>query len=213
VFTGPDGGPLRRSGFYRRHFKPEVTVALQPELHGLRFHDLRHTCARLLIAAGVHAKSIQVRLGHSTIQMTMDVYGHLLPSLDDALAATLNDAHEAARTPENNVVPLRPADDQEPPDAAEARASRPRNVLRVHPVAGVVVDLAFPDLAEMVPGGIHDAAGVADLAHRASRGVHDPAAVSDAPLEAAGLVVDPVAADFDGLALRADFEDVEADQL
>jgi hypothetical protein len=100
VFTGPDGGPLRHSGFYRRHFKPAVKAALPPELHALRFHDLRHTCASLLIAAGAHAKSIQARLGHSTITMTMDRYGHLLPSLDDALAATLDATHDAAAMPE-----------------------------------------------------------------------------------------------------------------
>jgi hypothetical protein len=41
--------------------------------------------------------------------MTMDVYGHLVPSLDDTLAATLDAAHEAARQPDSNVVPLRSA--------------------------------------------------------------------------------------------------------
>lgn len=106
VFAGPDGGPQRHAGFYRRHFKPAVKQALPPELHGLRFHDLRHTCASLLIAAGVHAKAIQVRLGHSTFRMTMDVYGHLLPSLDDALAATLDATHEAAQAPQSNVIAL-----------------------------------------------------------------------------------------------------------
>ena len=44
------------------------------------FHRLRHTHASLLIAAGVHLKVIQERLGHSSIQMTADTYGHLLPS-------------------------------------------------------------------------------------------------------------------------------------
>jgi hypothetical protein len=83
--------------------------------------DLRHTCASLLIARGVHAKAIRVRLGQATYQMTMDVYGHLLPSLDDENAAGLDATYEAARAPESNVVPLRPADDQEPPEAAVAR--------------------------------------------------------------------------------------------
>ena len=48
-------------------------------------HDLRHTCAALLIAQGAHPKEIQERLGHSTIQLTFDRYGHLLPSLDERL--------------------------------------------------------------------------------------------------------------------------------
>lgn len=50
-----------------------------------RFHDLRHTCAALLIAQGAHPKEIQERLGHSTITLTFDRYGHLLPSLDERL--------------------------------------------------------------------------------------------------------------------------------
>jgi hypothetical protein len=53
--------------------------------------------------------------------MTMDVYGHLLPSLDDENAAALDATHEASRAPDSNVVPLRPADDEEPSEAAEAR--------------------------------------------------------------------------------------------
>ena len=44
------------------------------------FHRLRHTHASLLIAAGVHLKVIQERLGHSSIQITADTYGHLLSS-------------------------------------------------------------------------------------------------------------------------------------
>jgi integrase len=82
VFTSTEGGPLRRN-FYRRHFKPAVVRAgLDPRL---RFHDLRHTCAALLIAQGAHPKEIQERLGHSTIRMTFDRYGHLFPTLDDRL--------------------------------------------------------------------------------------------------------------------------------
>lgn len=90
VFTGPDGGPLRHHNMYLRHFKPAVRVALPPDKHGLRFHDLRHTCASLLIAAGAHPKAIQEHLGHKDIQTTFNVYGHLLPSAREALAAALD---------------------------------------------------------------------------------------------------------------------------
>lgn len=58
----------------------------------LRVHDLRHICAALLIQQGAHPKAIQAHLGHSTITVTMDLYGHLFP--DDA--ARLADALEAA---------------------------------------------------------------------------------------------------------------------
>ena len=68
VFTSAEGTPLRRN-FYRRRFKPAVSrVGLTP---GLRFHDLRHTCAALLIAQGAHPKEIQERMGHSTIRLTL----------------------------------------------------------------------------------------------------------------------------------------------
>jgi integrase len=91
VFRSPDGGALRHGNFYRRHFKPAVQAALPAEKYGLRFHDLRHTCASLLIAAGAHPKAIQEHLGHSDIQTTFNVYGHLLPSARVALAAALDD--------------------------------------------------------------------------------------------------------------------------
>jgi integrase len=90
VFRSPDGGPLRHGNFYGRYFKPAVRAVLPPEKHGLRFHDLRHTCASLLIAAGAHPKAIQEHLGHKDIQTTFNVYGHLLPSARKALAAALD---------------------------------------------------------------------------------------------------------------------------
>ncbi|MGH2827770.1 MAG: tyrosine-type recombinase/integrase [Actinomycetota bacterium] len=95
VFSAAEGGPLRRT-FYRRHFKPAVARAgLDP---GLRFHDLRHTCASLLIAQGAHPKEIQERLGHSTIRLTFDRYGHLLPSLDERLRDGLEEAFQTAQS-------------------------------------------------------------------------------------------------------------------
>jgi integrase len=113
----PDGGArprrLRRClvlGPVLKDLQAHVRRALPLELHGLRFHELRYTCASLLIARSVHAKPIQVRLGHATFPMTMDVYRHLLPSLDDALAATLDAMHEASCAPDSNFIPLRPAD-------------------------------------------------------------------------------------------------------
>ena len=47
----------------------------------MRFHDLRHSAATILLSMGVHAKVVQELLGHSTISMTMDVYSHVLPSM------------------------------------------------------------------------------------------------------------------------------------
>jgi integrase len=117
VFPGPQGGPLRHGNFYGRHFQvavrgyttkegEKVPGALPAEKYGLRFHDLRHTCVALLIAAGVHAKAIQERLGHSSIQITMDRYGHLLPSLDEAATDALEAIHAASVVPGATVVEL-----------------------------------------------------------------------------------------------------------
>ena len=55
-----------------------------------RIHDLRHTHAAWLIAAGKHPKSIQTRLGHSSIQVTIDRYGHLMDGLDHQTAPRLD---------------------------------------------------------------------------------------------------------------------------
>ena len=61
-----------------------------------RDHDLRHTHASWLIAAGEHPKTIQTRLGHSSIQVTMDRYEHLLEGLDDCTADRLEQGKEVA---------------------------------------------------------------------------------------------------------------------
>ena len=86
VFTAPRGGPLRRSGFRDRVWVPATVWA---GLGGLRFHDLRHTHAAILIAEGVHPKVIQARLGHASISTTLDRYGHLMDGLDEAAAEAL----------------------------------------------------------------------------------------------------------------------------
>jgi len=63
--------------------------AREDALEPLTLHEARHTCASLLIAAGVNPKALSVIMGHSTIAMTFDTYGHLMPGgLDEARAAT-----------------------------------------------------------------------------------------------------------------------------
>jgi integrase len=96
IFSAENGGPFRHSNFYGRAFKPAVSQALPEHLHGLRFHDLRHTCAALLIAQGTHPKAISDRLGHSSISVTMDIYGHLFPEQDEKMAAGLDAVYQQA---------------------------------------------------------------------------------------------------------------------
>ena len=57
----------------------------------LRFHDLRHTCASLLIEQGAHPKEIQVRLGHPSITTTLDRYGHLIRRSDISSPVNLDE--------------------------------------------------------------------------------------------------------------------------
>ncbi len=94
VFIGPDGGHVRHNSWYTVTFKPAVRRANLPP--GLRFHDLRHTCASFLILKGAHPKEVCDVLGHSTIQITMDRYGHMFPERAAYLATALDDLHAEA---------------------------------------------------------------------------------------------------------------------
>jgi integrase len=108
VFTAPMGGPLSRADFVRNYFKPAVLAANEamaglpkdqrpaPLPEGLRFYDLRHTCASLLIAQGASVKAVQAQLGHATASITLDTYGHLFPSEMEALANRLELVRDAA---------------------------------------------------------------------------------------------------------------------
>ena len=88
VFRSSQGGALRWHGFYTRHFKPAVERAGLPA--NARFHDLRHTAVALMIAENAHPRAIMERLGHSSINVTLDTYGHLFPALDEELTRKLN---------------------------------------------------------------------------------------------------------------------------
>jgi integrase len=92
VFTAPLGGPLRESKFVPGYFKPAVRAVGLPTT--LRFYDLRHTAASLLIREGASIKAVQKQLGHATASITLDTYGHLFPDELDALAGRLEDLHD-----------------------------------------------------------------------------------------------------------------------
>jgi integrase len=94
VFVNQAGNPLIASSFHTHYFKP----ALRRAVLACRFHDLRHTSVALAIRAGAHAKTIQVRMGHASITVTLDRYGHLFPELDEAIALAFDKALTAADT-------------------------------------------------------------------------------------------------------------------
>jgi integrase len=95
VFTTKNSTNLRIGNFRRRVWWPALDAAGLPR--SVRIHDLRHTCASMLIARGAHAKAIQQHLGHSSITVTFDVYGHLLPDEQDRIAAALDATYDASR--------------------------------------------------------------------------------------------------------------------
>jgi integrase len=90
LFVNRNGGPVRIHGFRPRVWRPAVKRSgLNPTP---RIHDLRHTCASWLIAAGVPLPVIQRRLGHESITTTIDLYGHLDRSADKLAADAIRRA-------------------------------------------------------------------------------------------------------------------------
>ena len=86
VFTSEIGTPVSIRNLHRRHFKPLLEKAKLPDI---RLYDLRHSCASLLLAAGENPKVVSERLGHASIVLTMDVYSHVLPNMQQAATEKL----------------------------------------------------------------------------------------------------------------------------
>lgn len=82
------GRPVNTSNFTTRYFK-ELLVGAGIE-RSVKFHDLRHTHATLLLLEGIHPKVVQERLGHSTVTMTLDTYSHILPDMQDTAVKALD---------------------------------------------------------------------------------------------------------------------------
>jgi integrase len=103
VFTGSRGKPLRHT-FYARYFKPALAKAGLDQK--ARLHDLRHSCAGLLISQGAHPKEIADHLGHSTVRLSLDRYGHLFPQLTERLRQGLDAAYRDGKTARDAVYAL-----------------------------------------------------------------------------------------------------------
>ena len=92
VFSHPDGTPLRPNSI-TRCFKD---LANSIGLYGVRFHDLRHTHATLMLQQGIHPKIVSERLGHSSVAITLDTYSHILPGLQEAAARKFDEGLQTA---------------------------------------------------------------------------------------------------------------------
>ncbi|MDB4306268.1 tyrosine-type recombinase/integrase [bacterium] len=82
VFPNQVGGPIEATNFLKRSFRPLLKMAGLPPI---TFHDLRHTCATLLLEEGTHATIVSGLLGHARTSTTLDIYGHVAPSLTDEI--------------------------------------------------------------------------------------------------------------------------------
>ncbi len=82
VFSDELGFPLQDSRM-RRQFKAALICG---DLPRIRFHELRHTCATLLLKQGVNPKIVSELLGHSSVSLTLDLYSHVLPDMQEGAA-------------------------------------------------------------------------------------------------------------------------------
>lgn len=85
VFADATGHPLDPDGVSGRFER----LARESRLPRIRLHDLRHTAATLMLAAGVNPKVVSERLGHASVVITLDTYSHVLPSLQADAAVAL----------------------------------------------------------------------------------------------------------------------------
>ena len=86
VFPNEIGRPIEQGNILRRSFWPLLEKACIPRI---RFHDLRHTCATLLLQQDIHPKVVCELLGHSNIKITLDTYSHVLPDMQQQATAAM----------------------------------------------------------------------------------------------------------------------------
>ena len=97
VFTNAHGRPIYASNLLKRSFTPLLEKA---GLRHIRFHDLRHTAATLLLGQRVHPKVVSEMLGHTNISITLDLYSHATPTMQREAAAAMDDLLGGSSNPE-----------------------------------------------------------------------------------------------------------------
>jgi Phage integrase family len=98
VFPSEVGTPIEMNNFSQRVFKPLLTRA---GLRKIRFHDMRHTFGSLLIQAGASLAYVRDQMGHSSIQVTVDIYGHLVPGANISFVDRL----DSTTSPQQSAMP------------------------------------------------------------------------------------------------------------
>src|SRR5215208_6007859 len=88
IFASASGEPLKRHYITTQRFKPLLKRVGLPQV---RFHDLRHTCATLLLTKNVNPKVVSELLGHASIAITLNTYSHVLPNMQSEAAAAMEE--------------------------------------------------------------------------------------------------------------------------
>ncbi len=94
VFPNTLGRPLHPTHLLKRDFHPLLRRAGLP---AIRFHDLRHTAATLLLRRGVNPKIVSEMLGHANVSITLDIYSHVTPDMQQAAAQVMDSVLDDAR--------------------------------------------------------------------------------------------------------------------
>ena len=102
MFGRTPTAPFDTGGIWKRSRKAWTAARLTP----LTLHEARHTFASLMIAAGVNAKALTTYMGHASVRVTFDRYGHLMPGNESEAAGLLDDYLEKATGAQNGAHSL-----------------------------------------------------------------------------------------------------------
>jgi integrase len=112
VFPSPEGSILDPDNLYHRYFQP---VLAKSGLRKIRLHDLRHTFGSLLIQSGASIVYVKEQMGHSSIQVTVDTYGHLIPGANISFVDRLDEkpSDTGKTTPQQSATPAQQAESRD----------------------------------------------------------------------------------------------------
>ena len=112
VFSSPDGSILDPDNLYHRYFVPVLAAS---GIRKIRLHDLRHTFGSLLIQSGASIVYVKEQMGHSSIQVTVDTYGHLIPGANVSYVDRLDQKpkKKQASAQQLSATPAQPRDEAE----------------------------------------------------------------------------------------------------
>jgi len=122
VFRSPEGTILDPDNLYHRLFLPVLAKA---GIRKIRLHDLRHTFGSLVLQNGASIVYVKEQMGHSSIQVTVDTYGHLIPGANVSFVDRLDEvpADEPRTSRQQSATPAQPDEMEIPPDILQVLES------------------------------------------------------------------------------------------